>query len=336
MTPRRPGSRGAAQGPGPGRGAVPGGGPRALTRREIETGSGPVPRVSLLCGGDAVLAAELAEALAARVVTPGMESFNRETLHAAEVKLRDLVTRAMELPVLSAERCMVVKGAEALLKQGAEALAHLWPPPDSGTALILLAAQEDAAPGAGRKGAARWTDVLPAHAARLDVGAPTADDAIRWGRRAAAGAGSTVDDEVFRAAHKRCRGDGARLRTALEQAVLGALCGQAPDPAGAARRPTIEEAEAALEAALASGDWRAVWPAAERFRALGGRMDSSGAALVRRVAERAGAGGPAAVDALRALSALQLRWRREIGSARKVLEWNGVEMAMTRLRREEG
>jgi hypothetical protein len=201
--------------------------------------------------------------------------------------------------------------------------------------LILLAAEEEARPAGARKAVPRWAEVLPAHAVRAAVGAPTAEDALRWGREAAREAGAQVDDAAFKAAHRRAGGDGARLRTAIEHAVLAALCGQTAEGAGPAKEMTPEEAEADLQASLAGQDWRGVWAAAERFRALGGRMDSSGAAWVRRAAEKAGTGGPGAVAELRALSTLQLRWRREVGAARGVLESSALELALTRLRRKE-
>ena len=115
-------------------------GSREWTRRELESARPPLPRVVLLLGGDPVLSAELGARLAGRVGTPGLETFNRETLQASEIKLRDLVSRAQELPVLSPERCIVLRGAEALLKQGADALRALWPAPQAGTVLILHAA----------------------------------------------------------------------------------------------------------------------------------------------------------------------------------------------------
>ncbi|HVP37946.1 MAG TPA: hypothetical protein VMS93_02065 [Candidatus Saccharimonadales bacterium] len=331
--PGRPPGRAAEAAPKPR--AQAGGGPREVSRAELERAAGPVPRVVLLCGGDPVLAREVAEALAARVVAPGLESFNRDTLQASEVPLRDLVSRVQELPMLSPERCLVVRGAEALLKQPGEALAPLWPGPESSTVLILLAADEEARPTGARRGAPRWAEVLPGHAVRVAVGGPTAADAVRWGRQAAREAGAELPDEAFRAAFQRARGDGARLRTGLEQAVLAALCGRGAAGAGGGPEPTLEEAETRLLEALAAQDWRAVWPAAERFRALGGRMDSSGAAWVRRAAERAGTGSPGAVAALRALSTLQLRWRREVGTARRVLETSALELALTRVGRKE-
>ncbi len=315
--------------------AAPGGGgtggSRLVTRAAFEKMllSG-VPRVTLLVGGDPMVAQEIAASIASRPEFADPMGAGG-SLFATELKLRDLASRFEELPLLAMERVFVVKAAEALLKNDAADLARIFPPAGGTTAVVLVSADVDPKPS--RKSPARWEDVLPAHAARVPVGPPTLDDAMRWGRDAAASAGVKLDDPLWKACHKRAAGDGARLRTDIELAVLGALSGLKAEQSMRERERTEEEVTAELRALVLDGDWRALWPAAERFRALGGQMDARGPEWVRGAAEGAGRGGARGLDALRELSMLQLRWRRETGEARQVLERCALELTLTRLRR---
>lgn len=308
------------------------GGSRAVTRAAFEKMlASSVPRVSLLLGGDPVVAQELAASVAGRPEFADPFGAPGGSLFATEVKLRDLASRFEELPLMAAERVFVVKAAEALLKNDAAALARSFPPDQGTTAVVLVSTEVDARPA--RKSAARWEDVLPAHAVRVSVGPSTLEDAIRWGRAGATGAGIVVEDSVWKACHKRAAGDGARLRTDIELVVLGVLSGLKAEQSARERGRTLEEASETLGALVAEGDWRALWPAAERFRALGGQMDARGPEWVSGAAERVARGDAAGRDALHALALLQMRWRRETGEARKVLERSALELTWTRLKR---
>jgi len=198
--------------------------------KQIESGT-PDP-IYLVQGEDEIEKSALA-ARFADLVDEGLQAFNVERVHAADLTTGDrladgvasLIAAARTLPMMAPRRVVTVLQAETLLmpKRESEAATRALDQfeafikqPEPQTVVVLVAASVD------KRG--RIYKLLQKHATIVECGVlQDLADAERWVRARVAAAGAEIDPTAARLVAQRAGIDVKRLRADVERLLLYAL-----------------------------------------------------------------------------------------------------------------
>ena len=198
--------------------------------KQIESGN-PDP-IYLVQGEDEIEKSALA-ARFADLVDEGLQAFNVERVHAADLTTGDrladgvasLIAAARTLPMMAPRRVVTVLQAETLLmpKRESEAATRALDQfeafikqPEPQTVVVLVAASVD------KRG--RIYKLLQKHATIVECGVlQDLADAERWVRARVAAAGAEIDPTAARLVAQRAGIDVKRLRADVERLLLYAL-----------------------------------------------------------------------------------------------------------------
>lgn len=111
----------------------------------------PPAAAYLVHGAEDLLRADAVAAIAAAVLTEGLEAFNDDRFEGASCDPGDVVAAARTLPVMAERRLVVVRGADRLAPERLEVLSAYLADPSPSTTLVLEAAKVDQRRGAFAK-----------------------------------------------------------------------------------------------------------------------------------------------------------------------------------------
>ena len=312
----------------------------AAVRRQIA--SGKPDSIYLLQGEDDVEQAALAGDLAG-LVEQGLEAFNVERIHAAEMttgeRLADGVARLTEavrtLPMMVPRRVVIVLQADVMLMPRRESeaataaldrLETLLKQPEPQTVLVLVAGPLDKR--------SRIYRLLLKQATIVECGTVADhDEAERWLRTHAAAAGAELEPSAARLIASRAGPDIKRLRGDLDRLLLYAL-GQ--------KRITLDDARQVVGPAALQDDWAMTnaieaGQAAEALRQLALMLDAGvpGEKILGQlgwvVRAKLGVAAPSALPmAVDAVFRTDLDLKRSAADARILLERLVVELCSAR------